>query len=284
MENKLDLKICWNITNKCNDKCKYCFRDQHNKALSFKNNAKIIKILPSLGVTSITFSGGEPLLHSGITELIKLSKSLNLETTLVTNSILLNKSLLFELEKHLDWLTLSLDSLDRNILKKLGRNPNHIDNITKTIDLIEYYELNFFIKINTILSKINIDSLKEVYNWVNNKKSIKRWKVLQFTPIRGESISNLNKFEISEYLFDKITKKLDLSNSRNDLRINFDNSFSIKNLYMVISPDGIVRKWSSDFKNEITIGKIDELSKSNIFNTFGIDYKKYNERLIKNKG
>jgi MoaA/NifB/PqqE/SkfB family radical SAM enzyme len=78
-------KVCWNIINKCNDKCSFCFRDSIRKPLNVSENKNIIYNLAKSGVKSITFSGGEALLHKGIIDVIKFSHSLGLETTLVTN-------------------------------------------------------------------------------------------------------------------------------------------------------------------------------------------------------
>ena len=62
-------EICWNITARCNQNCKYCHRFQNPKDLSFEDNNRILDNLIASGVKNITWTGGEALLVNGIDEL-----------------------------------------------------------------------------------------------------------------------------------------------------------------------------------------------------------------------
>ena len=78
--------ICWNITNKCNENCKFCYRKICNDN-TLNQNKKIFDNLSQIKVDKITFSGGEPLLYENLFELvdyIKL-KQPNIKLSLTTN-------------------------------------------------------------------------------------------------------------------------------------------------------------------------------------------------------
>lgn len=65
--------ICWNITNKCNENCKFCYRKICNDN-SLEQNKKIFDNLSQIKVDKITFSGGEPLLYGSLFELVDYIK------------------------------------------------------------------------------------------------------------------------------------------------------------------------------------------------------------------
>ena len=81
--------ICLELTNKCNNKCTFCYMDG-NKDMEEMSNENIDKIIHNFsGVTPLMqITGGEPLAHSNATEILdKLSQHFAL--TMVTNGTLL---------------------------------------------------------------------------------------------------------------------------------------------------------------------------------------------------
>ncbi|MCI8621229.1 MAG: hypothetical protein HFJ50_05815 [Clostridia bacterium] len=49
-------KVCWNITAKCNQNCKYCHRFTDIKELTFEENKRILENLIKDGITNITWT------------------------------------------------------------------------------------------------------------------------------------------------------------------------------------------------------------------------------------
>ena len=101
------MKVCWNLTNICNEDCVFCFRDLVEPAISLEDNMNILNKLASLGVSSITYAGGEPLLYKGIKDLLSYSRYLGIKNNLITNGSLLNKDNLSEYLCNVDKLTFS---------------------------------------------------------------------------------------------------------------------------------------------------------------------------------
>lgn len=128
-------RVCWNITNRCNDNCAFCFRDQLSSELTLNQNRLIANKLIASGIKHIAFSGGEALLYEGLLDLIQLFSFSNIEITLISNSLLLDGSAIDEYSKYINWLALPIDTLIGN--RKISRNMSHLDNV---LQLLSYAE------------------------------------------------------------------------------------------------------------------------------------------------
>lgn len=95
---------------KCNATCSFCdiweLPSQYASLDSIKKNFKDLK---KLGVKVIDFTGGEPLLHPDLVEILILAKSEKFITTVTTNSLLYPKKAK-QLVGLIDMLHFSLDS------------------------------------------------------------------------------------------------------------------------------------------------------------------------------
>lgn len=63
--------VCWDITSRCNENCKFCYHNARNKDLSLEDNRIIFKRSLDFGPEKISFMGGEPLLYNDLFKLIK---------------------------------------------------------------------------------------------------------------------------------------------------------------------------------------------------------------------
>ena len=82
------------VTDRCNLRCKYCMPEcgikniGHEEILSFEETVKLVKIMQTLGIKRVRFTGGEPLVRKGIETLIQKVTDLGVESCLTTNGIL----------------------------------------------------------------------------------------------------------------------------------------------------------------------------------------------------
>ena len=203
MNKNIPNSVCWNITNRCNDNCLFCYRDINTKEISFEKQKKIIDAISSTGIYKLTFVGGEPLLVKNIQQLILYAKDKGLNVSLTTNGIILNGELLEFCLKELDWLTLPMDSYYEKGQSKMSRNPNHFKKIYKILDFAnDYSKRNCKIKINTVVSNINKEDIKYIAHIID-EKNINRWKLFQFVPLRDSAKENSKIFEIKSEDFYK---------------------------------------------------------------------------------
>lgn len=131
-----------NFTFRCNLRCKMC--DMHKQMDRMKSQSrrieietplfrKIIEDTKELGTKTILFLGGEPFLREDLFELIKYAKSFGLNTSLVTNGVLMNEKIIKNcFDAGLDWLTVSIDAASEKVFSQIrGRDVFKIitDNI-----------------------------------------------------------------------------------------------------------------------------------------------------------
>ncbi|NUQ80053.1 MAG: radical SAM protein [Bacteroidetes bacterium] len=99
------------VTNRCNASCDFCniWEDFKSPFIRLEDAEVNLKDLKRLGVKVIDFTGGEPLLHPKIDELLRMAKLNGFLTTITTNGLLYPKKA-ESLVGLIDLLHFSLDS------------------------------------------------------------------------------------------------------------------------------------------------------------------------------
>ena len=85
--------VVWNMTRACNLSCAHCYAaatpERAPDELTSEEARALVRSLTAYGVPVILFSGGEPLSHPNIFELVELAVSGGARAVLSTNGLLL---------------------------------------------------------------------------------------------------------------------------------------------------------------------------------------------------
>lgn len=203
----MEKEICWNITARCNQNCKYCHRFLNVKELSFEENKMILNKLIDAGVNSITWTGGEALLVEGLDELLKISFEKGIKNKIITNGKLLTNERIDKIYKYLDSVTLSIDSINDQVNHDLGRGKNHYSEIKNILDYLKNNEVNLKIRINSVVCKNNCDDFDDLVNFLNDY-DIYSWRIFKFMPLREKAITNKEVFDISMDEYTKVVNNI----------------------------------------------------------------------------
>jgi radical SAM protein with 4Fe4S-binding SPASM domain len=112
--------VVWNITRRCNLKCRHCYADSKNRfypgEVKKEEAFRILEDLAGAKIPVVLFSGGEPLLRTGIFELVAKARDLGLRPVLSTNGTMITSSTARALKKAgLAYAGVSLDGVgERN--------------------------------------------------------------------------------------------------------------------------------------------------------------------------
>jgi len=154
------------LTDRCNLRCVYCMPKQGLRwqpsadLLTIDEIVRVVKAASEGGVRRVRLTGGEPLLHPHIIEIVQRIASITAieEVSLTTNAMLLEKLAQPLADVGLKRVNISLDSLDANKFKRITRGGD-LNRVWKGISAAESAHLTP-IKLNTVIVRgINSDEI-----------------------------------------------------------------------------------------------------------------------------
>ena len=268
------------LTNKCSRNCMHCSSNATNninnlKELNFEDVCKIIKEAKQIGVQTIVFTGGEPLMYDGLPDLVKLTSKLGMKSTIYTFAYRTNETL----NKYKNLINLGLNKIIYSLADSLS-NETDISSYDKECFFDKVFEnndaklgfhytvsKNSFLKLETILT--------ETINTFNNKKYFEKVSLLRFVP-HGKGTTDMDL--LKEDLL--AIKNLYLnSNNKNRIRLGTPwNILGIENTpciiadeIMIIGFDGIAYPCDS-IKYFTKLGISGNIKENSLMEMYNSDY------------
>jgi len=222
-----ELKI--EITDKCLLKCKHCSTNAkilNNSFHSIDFINKIAKQAVKLKCKNIFISGGEPFLHPGIDEIVRLLTALNLNTRIYTSGIMstlptsgITKETLKDLKySGMNHLVFSLYSATPSIHDKITNMPNSHSETTKTI--INSVDLGIKTEIHFVALRELINDLPALIEYLI-ELGINKISILRFVP-QGRGQTEKNNLEPSRLDYIRlrdIINEIQLKNPSMNIRL-----------------------------------------------------------------
>jgi cyclic pyranopterin phosphate synthase len=150
-----DLRV--SVTDRCNFRCTYCMPAEglrwlpKPELLTFEETARLVGVFRSLGVRAVKLTGGEPTVRADLPTLVRQIREAgpDLEISMTTNGLLLDKQAAPLAEAGLDRVSVSCDSLLRHRFEEMTRR----DALDRVLDGIRAAEAAGLvpIKVNVVV-------------------------------------------------------------------------------------------------------------------------------------
>lgn len=192
----------------CNMRCGFCFaRFLDVKEgilpkghLNREDCLKLVGLLAQADFDKINFAGGEPTLCPWLHELIRIAKDKGMTTSIVTNGTKITHEWLDAVAGNLDWIALSMDTVNPAILDRTGRRtvsgPLTEQDYLRIISLIKQSGIR--LKINTV---VTADTWQEDLADFIIAVSPERWKILRVLPVAGQNDDGFERHAITQSQF-----------------------------------------------------------------------------------
>ena len=207
--------VNYHLNKNCNFRCRGCyavFDDNPHARGVMLSKERMFDLVEAIAAAprptgstrrKLTFAGGEPTLCPWLPELIAHAKASGLVTMVVTNGSRCDTDYLKRLSGVLDWLTLSIDSLDPDTNRAIGRR----DSRGSTIPARDYSavlhnaaDCGMRTKVNTVVCRLNH---REDLNEFITSSGIARWKILQIMAVAGQNDEHIDNLSVTREEFDQ---------------------------------------------------------------------------------
>lgn len=159
------------LTSKCNERCIHCYipHAEKNSEIEYTLMINTLHQCKKMGVLTVVFSGGEPLLHPHFCDFLRYAKDLDFNVTVLSNLTILNEEILSALTyKHACCVNVSLYSMLPSVHDSITTVPGSFEK-TK-FNILKLIANNVPVQINCPVMKQNKDSFCEVIKWGQNHK------------------------------------------------------------------------------------------------------------------
>ena len=140
------------IYGKCNYRCEHCFdRCLTKNYMRPSDWVDTLTFLKEYGVEKINLAGGEPTLYPFLDQMCYLVKGMGFKLSIVSNGSLITEDWMARMEGVVDWIGLSIDSIDEADEIQIGRGRGgHLENIVKVAEMAHRHGIKVKLNITVV--------------------------------------------------------------------------------------------------------------------------------------
>jgi len=210
--------VVWNYTYKCNLNCKHCYSSSGKipkNELSTEEAIEVVDQIADFGVTSLAFSGGEPLMRKDFFKVAGHAVERGLYVSLATNGTLLNEKNVRRIKEiKIHYVEVSLDGVEPKTHDVFRGQKGAFNQTIKGLKNCKDEDICTCIAVTG--TKSNLNQIPKVLEMAETM-GIDRFTLFNFIPTgRGKDIieqdpSPQEREEILGYLNKKISEKPKIS-------------------------------------------------------------------------
>ncbi|WP_010260650.1 viperin family antiviral radical SAM protein [Treponema primitia] len=270
MGNKASI-INLHLLDACNYRCGHCFAHFNMpKVLPLEQWKRVIdNIIANSDVKRFNLAGGEPLLYPEIDNLIRYIASKHIETSIITNGLLLNENRINFFSGMVSMVGISIDSLNDETLRRIGRctykdellNHSHCVSICKSI---KTHDIK--LKINTLVSTLNKN--EDFHSFIKEVQP-DRWKILKMKHFENAQYNN-KIFIPNNYDYESFVAR------HSDMPLIAERE--MKNAYIMVDAWGNLVDTGTE--NNAIVASLLEIDFAESFSRLNFNYDVYNQRYV----
>ncbi|TSA22297.1 MAG: GTP 3',8-cyclase MoaA [Actinomycetales bacterium] len=209
-----DMRV--SLTDRCNLRCTYCMPHDFAAWLPSKDLLntdeliEIIEVAVSQGIDEIRLTGGEPMLRPDIVEIVSRISSIKNapKLSMTTNGLVLAKLAKPLVDAGLRRINISLDTLDRDVFKKMTHR-DRIDDVFAGIAAAKEAGL-LPVKINTVLLRgVNDGETVSLLKWALAEDLNLRF--IEQMPLDAGGIWNRDQLITADDIFSQLSQHYELT-------------------------------------------------------------------------
>ena len=185
--------VVWNITRTCNLRCVHCYADSHAERypgeLSWEQCCAVIDDLADYKVNALLLSGGEPLIHPQLPQILQRATEKGLKVTISTNGTRITPDMarLFK-DLGVAYVGISLDGIGA-VHDKFRGVQGAFDGAIRGFKLCE--EVGQKTGLRLTLTRNNVQSMEQILNFIE-QEGIQRVCFYHLVPTgRGVDVASL---------------------------------------------------------------------------------------------
>ena len=224
------VSIQMNLLNTCTSRCETCRKyTWPNVQLDVDTIKKTIKVLKErFGLSTIVFSGGDPILYKNLFEVLDYCKELNVKFSLITTLVTKNEGILTYIAKNAYRIHVSIDSMNSELYKKI-RGVDALNIVRENVKFVQKIRMedgSIPVRISSTMSKLNFDEPIALYNFAKetgcllNFYKVHTWEEMEMNIRQGREFYNQMEFiAVDEQIFHNT-----ITNSRAilDMKYSYD--------------------------------------------------------------
>jgi len=276
--------IGWGITNGCNLSCRHCFTASGKRSRNEMTTAecrRVIDAMAAIGVSTIGWTGGEPLLRTDLEDLIDYARQKRIRSSITTNGILLDRERAVRLtEAGNRAIQISIDgsSPERNRLMR-GATEEEYHTILEAIRTCKRLDIRVILA--TVLCRENLDDGPAMIK-LATREGVDSIRFCGYAPIgRGKSKDIKKRFDLAQAL-PELLRFVEQAQEERTLIVDFDIGFGptppdytfhkcvagIETFYLGATGD--VYPCTSLAYREFLVGNVREIPLEDIWNSSGM--------------
>jgi cyclic pyranopterin phosphate synthase len=185
-----DLRV--SVTDRCNLRCTYCMPEEgvawmpRSELLTFDEIERVARVAHELGVRSVRFTGGEPLLRAGLVDLVRRISAIGFDDlAMTTNAMTLTPLAPRLADAGLDRVNVSCDSLDPVRFTEIRRR-GELATVLAAMDAAERAGLTP-VKVNVVVTAgVNDDEIVDFARFARMTGRVVRF--IEYMPLDAQHV------------------------------------------------------------------------------------------------